>query len=89
MYSLLPETGQTVPFVFESFDLSMKPRKVELLQMQEQGCVLLPPRPMHGDRSTFGGNFGRGSLSDIEKFRAKLPRELVVQRERRGEVSCT
>lgn len=76
------ETGQTVPFVFESFDLSMKPRKVELLQMQEQGCVLLPPRPMHGDRSTFGGNFGRGSLSDIEKFRAKLPRELVVQRER-------
>lgn len=37
---------------------------------------------MHG-RSTIGGNFGRGSWSDIGKFRSKLPRELIVGR--RGE----
>lgn len=81
MCSLLPVQKRVKLFPSCS-RVSMKPRKVELLQMQEQGCVLLPLRPMHGGRSIFGGNFGRGSLSDIEKFRAKLPRELVIQRER-------
>lgn len=76
------ETGQTVPFESGLSILRWSnDASIELLQMQDQGCVLLPSRPMQRAKiSTFAGNFGRGVCRILRSFaRAKLPQELIVE----------